>query len=118
MNVVLVRGVVARDPAIRTVADGTTSASFDVTVQPAADHPTTRRASTVPVVLALDGGPRHDPPAAGDEVVVLGEVRRRFFRADGGTQSRTEVVASDVVAAGDRRRVRRLLARVSEQMGE
>ena len=30
---------------------------------------------------------------AGDEVVVTGRVQRRFFRAGGATQSRTEVVA-------------------------
>jgi single-strand DNA-binding protein len=113
MNVVLVRGVVTRDPDLRTVAGGTTSASFDLTVQPVEG-----RASSVPVVLTLDGRPRHDAPHAGDEVVVLGEVRRRFFRAGGGTQSRTEVVASDVVAANDRRRVRRLLTRAAERMGE
>jgi single-strand DNA-binding protein len=32
-----------------------------------------------------------------EEVVVLGRVRRRFFRTGGGTQSRTEVVADQVV---------------------
>ena len=35
--------------------------------------------------------------AAGDEVLVTGRIRRRFFRAGGVTQSRTEVVATDVV---------------------
>jgi len=47
--------------------------------------------------------------AAGDEVVVTGRVRRRFYRAGGATQSRTEVVAHAVVRAGDGRRVRRLV---------
>jgi hypothetical protein len=33
----------------------------------------------------------------GDAVVAVGRVRRRFFRAGGVTQSRTEVVAASVV---------------------
>ena len=38
----------------------------------------------------------------GDEVVVVGAVRRRFFRAGGATMSRTEVVASTVARSGSR----------------
>ena len=51
--------------------------------------------------------PVADEPAAGAEVVVVGSVRRRFFRAGGATQSRTEVVAEQVVAARRGRDVRR-----------
>ncbi len=57
-----------------------------------------------------------DPPAwataldAGAGVVVTGRVRRRFFRAGGITQSRTEVVASKVVRATATSRVAALLA--------
>jgi single-strand DNA-binding protein len=55
-----------------------------------------------------------DPPAeagfeAGDEVVVVGAVRRRFFRAGGATQSRTEVVASAVLKATQRKAVAKAL---------
>ena len=55
------------------------------------------------------------PPAwaegleAGDRIAVLGRVRRRFFRAGGTTQSRTEVVATKVVRATARSRVRALV---------
>ena len=54
------------------------------------------KAESVPVVW-------FDPPASAatldvdEEVVVVGRVRRRFFRTAGGTQSRTEVVADVVV---------------------
>jgi single-strand DNA-binding protein len=57
-----------------------------------------------------------DPPAsaatfaAGDDVVVVGRVRRRFFRAGGATASRTEVVADRVVPARAKARVRSALA--------
>ena len=47
--------------------------------------------------------------AAGADLVVLGSVRRRFFRAGGATQSRTEVVAEKVVAAHRGRDVKRLV---------
>jgi hypothetical protein len=51
--------------------------------------------------------------AAGDEVVLTGRVRRRFFRTAGGTQSRTEVVADRVVPVRQAKRVRALLVKAS-----
>jgi single-strand DNA-binding protein len=112
MNVAIVRGVVSRDPDLRTLADGTALASFDLVVE--GDGPAR---AAVPVVVAL--GPRRLPaPVAGDELVVVGEVRRRFFRAGGSTQSRTELVASAVVPARDRRRVRRLLTGVTGRLAD
>jgi single-strand DNA-binding protein len=47
--------------------------------------------------------------AAGDEVVVVGTVRRRFFRAGGATQSRTEVLADKVVRASRTRAAQKLI---------
>jgi hypothetical protein len=69
-----------------------------------------RRAESVPVAW-------FEPPAAasslkvGDDVVVVGRVRRRFFRAGGATASRTEVVAAAVVPARAPARVRTAIAR-------
>ena len=57
-----------------------------------------------------------DPPAAGlpvalgEEVVVVGRVSRRFFRSGGSTQSRTEVVAEEVIPAANRPHVGRAMA--------
>ena len=70
--------------------------------------------ATVPVVWV-------DPPgsaafAAGDEVVVIGAVRRRFFRAGGATQSRTEVLATSVVKSSQRRTVAKVLAEAVGQI--
>jgi hypothetical protein len=50
-----------------------------------------------------------DPPArstlsAGDEVVVLGRTRRRFFHSGGATASRTEILADRVVPVRQRAR--------------
>jgi single-strand DNA-binding protein len=62
-----------------------------------------------------------DPPAEadfadGDELLVLGSVRRRFFRVGGATQSRTEVVVSEACAAKNRRRCAKLLAAAAEAL--
>jgi single-strand DNA-binding protein len=46
---------------------------------------------------------------SGTDVLVVGRVRRRFFRAGGVTQSRTEVVASAVVPLRRTAAVRRAL---------
>lgn len=105
MNVVVVQGVLSRAPEERELANGSRVVAYEVTVDRAG-----QRAETVPVVWV-------DPPPAGlsfetgAEVVALGRVRRRFFRAGGSTQSRTEVVADTVLGAGQRRRVRAALGR-------
>jgi single-strand DNA-binding protein len=51
---------------------------------------------------------------AGDEVVVIGRVRKRFFRVGGATQSRTEVVATRVVPARRRAQVAKALGHAIE----
>jgi single-strand DNA-binding protein len=63
-----------------------------------ADGPT----DTVPVARFSNGRPPR--LNAGDEVVVTGRVRRRFFRAGGVTASRTEVVADTLTRASQTRR--------------
>ena len=47
----------------------------------------------------------------------MGSVRRRFFRTSGATQSRTEVVADEVVPVTRRRQVTKLMATATEQLG-
>jgi len=98
MNVVLLRGVVERAPEVRQLADGTELAVLDVRTEVASGR------ATAPVAWVTNGQPL---PEVGTEVVVTGHVRRRFFRAGGSTQSRTEVVADAVVPARSRARVRR-----------
>lgn len=102
MNVVVLHGAVSSVVDRRTLASGVTVWSFDVTTKDADD-----RSHSVPVSWS-------DPPdgtdvPVGSDVVVLGAVRRRFFRVGGSTQSRTEVQAEVVVVGGDRRRRTRLM---------
>lgn len=100
-NLVVLRGRVSVEPTHRQLASGAVVVQFDLAVAESTGT------STVPV--AWIDPPTTRIPAVEQEVVVLGSVRRRFFRAGGTTQSRTEVVAEQVVGANRRREVERLL---------
>ena len=99
-NVVVLGGRLARPAEARELPSGDRLVAYEVTVPREG-----ARAESVPVVWfgAPASAADHD---VDDHVVVLGRVRRRFFRAGGTTQSRTEVVAEAVVAAGHGKRVR------------
>jgi len=103
LNVVVLEGILARPAQDVELPSGDRLVSLEVTVR-RADGP----AEPVPVQWAA-------APAwasvldAGTEVAVLGQVRRRFFRVGGVTQSRTEVVATRVVRAAGRAKVRSLM---------
>jgi single-strand DNA-binding protein len=96
MNLVLLAGTIATDLTFRTLAAGTRLASFDVAVVSDAGQ-----RSQVPIAW-LDPPDAASSLVAGQEVVVTGEVRRRFFRTEGATASRTEVIADIVVPARQR----------------
>ncbi len=106
LNVVAIRGQLSRAAEERThPTSGERIVGLDLTVR----REGAIKAESVPVVW-------HDaPPAAaaldaGDEVVVVGHVARRFFRAGGATQSRTEVVAHCVVPVRAAKKVAAALA--------
>ena len=100
MNIVIVQGTLSRPAQERLLESGDRMVAIDVTVRRDGE-----KAESVPVVWfaapasvgALD---------ADTEVVVTGRVRRRFFRAGGSTQSRTEVVADVVVPTRQRKKAR------------
>jgi single-strand DNA-binding protein len=104
MNVVVLRGNLSRAPEQRVLPSGDWLVAFEVT---------TRRedglASTAPVSWpsAPEGAAKL---ARGDEVVVVGRIHRRYFRAGGATQSRTEVVADAVLPSRQRARVAKAVA--------
>jgi single-strand DNA-binding protein len=98
-NIAVVRGVVSSDPRRRELKSGSTVTNVELTTQVGDER------CSVPVVVY----DRTVAVGAGDEIVVCGQVVRRFFRAGGVTASRTEVVADRVVPARQRRRVERLL---------
>lgn len=104
INLVVLEGVLARPARDLELPSGGRLLSLEITVK-------REEGPAEPVPVAW-----FDPPAwataldQGDEVVLVGRVRRRFFRSGGTTQSRTEVVASRLVRAGGRQRVASLLA--------
>ncbi len=99
-NIVVLAGRLARPAEMRELPSGDHLVAYELTVPREG-----ARAESVPVVWfeAPASAADHD---VDDQVVVIGRVRRRFFRAGGSTQSRTEVVADAVVAARQVKRVR------------
>src|SRR5436305_10564316 len=97
-NVAVLSGRRARPAELRDRPSGERLVQYEVTIPSE-----TGRAESVPVVW-------FDAPAAAEDydvdekVVVVGRVRRRFFKGAGGTQSRTEVVADSVVPARQAKR--------------
>ena len=102
-NLVVLRGLIRRDPEFRVLASGDELMSLDLTVR-SDEGP----AESVPVVWP-------NPAAAavkfveGDDVVVVGRIRRRFFRAGGSTATRTEVHADKILSARSGVRIRSAL---------
>ena len=110
MNIVVLQGVLSSAPVTRTLASGSVVVSLELST--VIDGVT----ACVPVAW-------FDPPAEvtwgpGARLTVAGTVRRRFFRSGGATQSRTEVVAGDVVECNKRRQVQRVLQRAAARLGE
>ena len=104
MNVVALAGRLSRPAEHRVLPSGDELVAYEVTTPGRGEE----RADTVPVVWF--GAPASASTLDVDtKVVVVGRVRRRFFRAGGSTQSRTEVVADAVVPARNGRRVRAAL---------
>ncbi len=109
MNIVVLQGTLSREPVERTLPSGTTVADWNV--------------STV-----LDGSKLSvpvqwtDPNRAvqqfgeGDEVIVTGAVRQRFFRANGMLASRTEVVGRVVTKPTQRVATSKLLDHVAQSL--
>lgn len=109
MNIAIVQGELTSPPRERTLSSGDTLISYEIRSVDAESK------LTVPVSWVSPSR----PPAVdiGDEVVAIGVVRRRFFRAGGATQSRTEIAASFVARPGSKRvsqAVERAIERLSK----
>lgn len=100
MNVAIVRGRLSSAPRTKELGSGDVLVRYEVTVA-RDDGPD----ESVPVSWV---GPARKAPStrleAGDEVVLWGRVRRRWYRAGAATASATEVLADRLVPGGDRRR--------------
>ena len=106
LNVAVVRGVVSSPPERRVLPSDTVLVQLQVTTRLESET------LSMPVSCWNPEG-WVDALEPGDEIVVVGRVRRRFFRAGGATASRVELEADLVARASDRRRVRVAMRRVS-----
>lgn len=107
LNLAVLRGVVAADPDHRDLPSGEHVVQFDlITCAPDSSR------VTVPVSWSNPAASILRRVGAGTDIVVTGWVRRRFFRVNGQTQSRTEVVARRVTPSGGRRAVATMFAEV------
>src|SRR6476646_1054626 len=109
MNIVVLQGTLSRQPEIRSTSSG------DVITYEVTTRPDEGPAVTAPVAWS-------QPPkgayslSEGDSVTVVGQVRRRFFRSGGSTQSRTEVVAELVVSTRQKSRIATAFERVRTEL--
>ncbi|HSP02262.1 MAG TPA: hypothetical protein VLR27_02100 [Acidimicrobiales bacterium] len=106
LDLAVLVGTLSSDPVEQTLPSGSVLLRYEVTVRDRAP------ADTVPVAWV---DPRRPPSlAVGDRVVVVGRVRRRFFRAGGATRSATEVLATSVSRPRSTSAARAALAEAAE----
>jgi single-strand DNA-binding protein len=106
VNLAVLAGTLVKAPEARLLPDGSTVWELDVAIRPEG-----RAGAAVPV--SWPGPPPGVDPAAwgpGEGLVVVGAVRRRFYRAGGATVSRTDVLADVIVPSRQHKRVTPLLA--------
>jgi single-stranded DNA-binding protein len=101
INLGVLCGPCSAPPELRVLESGTRLATLAIRCPAGAGDD---RATSVPVTV-------WDPPAwidtleAGEVVVVVGRLRRRFYQRPGGVGSRVDVEAELVGRARDRRRI-------------
>lgn len=113
-NLAVLRGSIAGEYVSRDLPSGATVVQFDVSTT-VTDGEKSKKVS-VPVSWVDPSVSALAPIQAGLEVVVVGTVRRRFFRAGGSTQSRTEVVVDAVIPARRTKQVQGLISDVAARV--
>jgi len=113
VNLGVLCGPCSTVPEIRVLESGTRLATLAIRCPAGASAD--ERATSVPVTV-------WDPPAwidtleAGEAVVVVGRLRRRFYQRPGGVGSRVDVEAAYIGRARDRRRIDAALRRALEAL--
>ena len=108
-NVSLVRGTLVALPTVRVIDRHQRATTFDLATIVGGKR------AVVPVV-ALN----MDLPIikVGDDVTVLGHVRRRFFRVGARTQSVTELMVEHIVSGNKTARLEKLYAALAARVRE
>jgi single-strand DNA-binding protein len=93
VNVVVLAGTIAAEPVVREMPSGDQVTEFRVAVPE-----TGRRLLPLPVAAwhATVGKRSLKGIAKGDEVLIHGQLVRRFYRSGAGARSLTEVVATGI----------------------
>ena len=108
-NVAVVRGRLVALPTVRVIDRHQRATTFDLAAV------VSGKRSVVPVVAV-----NMDLPIIkiGDEVTVLGHVRRRFFRVGARTQSVTEIVVEQIATARKPQRLEALYSELASRVRE
>ncbi|MEI6200104.1 MAG: hypothetical protein WCP83_09235 [Actinomycetota bacterium] len=106
VNVVILVGEVTSPPVQRTLQTGEIVSSFDIATRVEEGR------ISVPIACAGECDTTH----VGDNVCVVGIVRRRFFRSGAGVTSRTEVLADQVISMRRKANVRKAVSRLLENL--
>lgn len=109
MNIVVLQGMLSSEPTERTLPSGQNIMNWNVSTE------TENGRLSVPVQWN-EPNKRVCDFVEGDHVVVLGQVRRRFFTAGGATAARTEVLGSEVAKPTQRATVGRILDRARDEL--
>jgi hypothetical protein len=111
VNLVVLRGVASAPPEVRTLTSGRRIATLSVRV-----HALDPGATSVPVAVREPPGWVEDLDE-GAPIVVIGALRRRFFKTTtGATGARVEVEARAVGRGTDRRRLDTARRRAEEEL--
>jgi single-strand DNA-binding protein len=123
MNVVVLVGRLSSPPRRTELPSGDQRWAFELSCVSDPESPVPAASTAgesvtlsvpISVVAPCAGVDRFD---TGTELVVTGVVRRRFYRAGGITQSRTEVVAQSVIEVTARRSADKALATALRSLG-
>jgi single-strand DNA-binding protein len=106
LNLAVVRGLVSSAPEVRVLPSETVLVQLQVTTRLETETLSIPVSCWNPAAWVETLGP-------GEEIVVVGRVRRRFFRARGATASRVELEADVISRASDRRRVQAAMRRAT-----
>ncbi len=106
LNLAVVRGIVSSPPEVRILPSETVLVQLQVTTRLETET------LSIPVSCWNPAG-WVETLQPGEEIVVVGRVRRRFFRAGGATASRVELEADVISRASDRRRIQAAVRRVT-----
>jgi single-strand DNA-binding protein len=107
INVCVLRGPVSAPPEVRRLESGTVVASFSIRTAGA-----NGKGISVPVTV-WDPATWVETLSAGDNLIVVGRVRRRFFQTGTGTPgARTDVEVETVARASERKRLAAIVRRI------